>query len=88
VADPLDALHAVSDTVVGPNLRLKDNAIQALAILLFAGAGAVVGWLLGPDDSPAAGILLGTIAGLVAGLLISGLALGIYRLATRVRGKA
>lgn len=83
-SDPIDALHAVSDTIAGPNLRWKDNAVQAVAILGCAGLGALIGWLNAPSSSIAFGVLAGTIVGLVVGLLASGFVLGIYRLATRV----
>ena len=89
-----EALNVMTDTVVGPNVRLRDNLYQALAIgiavLLGAGAGAVIGLVAGPDDrgfNAAAGAVCGGIVGLLVGTLGSGLFLAIYRLVRHARGR-
>ena len=89
-----EALNVVTDTVVGPNVRLRDNLYQALVIgisvLLGVGAGAVIGLVASPDDrafSAAAGAICGGIVGLLLGTLGSGLFLAIYRLVRHARGR-
>jgi hypothetical protein len=79
--DSLEAYHTIADTVGGvPNLRGKDNAFQAIfvsisiaigggigALLVLAGVGGGVDWTIGA--------LIGGIAGLFGGTLLSGLVL-------------
>lgn len=79
----MEAYHAIADTVGGvPNLRGKDNAFQAIfvalsiaigggfgALLVLAGVGGGVDWTIGA--------LIGGIAGLFGGTLLSGLVLMI-----------
>src|SRR5687768_3516091 len=72
-----EAYNLVTDTVVGPNVRLSDNLLQAVAIgictLIGAGIGAIaVGHLL-------AGAMIGGFCGMVIGLFASGIFLMIYR---------
>jgi hypothetical protein len=69
----------VFDTVAGPNLRLRDNMIQLAACIAGVIIGAGVGLLVMKDSEPMAGLLVGTLIGLVAGVFLSGVALGIYR---------
>jgi len=81
--DNMEAYHTIADTVGGvPNLRGKDNAFQAIfvalsiaigggigALLVLAGVGGGVDWTIGA--------LIGGIAGLFGGTLLSGLVLMI-----------
>jgi hypothetical protein len=80
-----ETYNLVTDTVVGPNLRLWDNVIQGVAVLagLFLGAG--IGALV--VEERAMGAVLGGFIGLLAGLFGSGLFLMIYRATRHVRGK-
>ncbi|MFO0951985.1 MAG: hypothetical protein U0835_12695 [Isosphaeraceae bacterium] len=69
------------DAVVGPNLRLRDNLIQLVVIVLGtacgAGAGALYARSTGAD--PAFGAVAGGFAGVVASLLLSGAVIGLVR---------
>ena len=65
------AYNLVADTVTGPNVRLRDNLYQALAIFIGLVLGAVVG----------------AFVGLLAGLFGSGLFLMIYRAVQHARGR-
>ncbi len=68
----------LADKIGGiPNVRKKDNLYQALAIGLFVIVGAVVGAFLGEWPQ---GVLLGGLAGLIAGTLISGAVLTVIGL--------
>ena len=77
--------NLVTDIVSGPNVRLKDNLYQGLAILgcLFLGAG--IGFLAMTDGLM--GALLGGFIGLLVGLFGSGIFLMIYRAIKHARGK-
>jgi hypothetical protein len=70
----------LADKVGGvPNLRRKDNIYQGVAIGVFVIVGLVVGAVLGEWPQ---GVLLGGLAGLIGGTLISGTALtviGLFR---------
>ena len=78
-AEPKDGLSSketynfVSDTVVGINVRKKDNLIQGLIILVTIIIGLVIGQMYGGF------LLLGGLAGLIVGFLVSGISLMIYR---------
>jgi len=69
--------NMVTDTVTGPNVRLKDNLYQAAFISMSLLAGIVAGVLLAEDRFT--GALIGAVAGLIGGLLLSGMFLMIYR---------
>ena len=60
-----------------PNVRKKDNLYQAAAIGAFLIVGVVVGGFLGEWPE---GVLLGGLAGLIAGTLISGAVLTVIGL--------
>lgn len=83
---PEDA-QRVFDTVMGPNLRMSDNMIQAAAIsgggILCALIGAFWSWRT--DNHPMVGILLGGFAGVVLALFLSGAILGIVRFRSAVK---
>jgi hypothetical protein len=79
----------VFDTVVGPNLRLRDNLIQLAVIvagtLACAGGGAFYARSTGSD--PAGGAVLGGFAGVVLSFLLSGFVLGLVRMVLALRGR-
>jgi hypothetical protein len=85
VASARDAYNVVTDTIMGPNIRLRDNLLQGAAILIFAVIGAVIGAIFIEDRL--AGLLVGAVGGLIAGLFISGIGLMIYRGVRHMRGK-
>ena len=65
----------VFDTVAGPNIRLKDNLIQLVCVIV----GAVIGGVIGRFKGDQMGMLIGILAGLVGALVLSGLVIGILR---------
>jgi len=77
----LDSYHHVAETVgMLPSIRVKDNVVQAVTMLVCCLLGAGVGWLLradllGEDVPRAALIVMGAVAGVVVGLLVSGVVL-------------
>ncbi len=79
------AYNLVTDTVGGPNVRLKDNLYQGLAILVCLLMGAGIGCLAVTERLM--GALLGGFLGLLVGLFGSGIFLMIYRAARHARGK-
>jgi hypothetical protein len=91
-----EVFNVVTDTVVGPNLRTKDNLYQAIAIgiclLVGAAIGAVIGLLyisdpdLGATGGAAVGAVLGGILGMILGLFGSGTFWAVYRLVRHLRG--
>lgn len=77
--------NLVSDTIAGPNVRLKDNLYQGLAILICLLLGAGIGFLAISDGL--LGALLGGFIGLLAGLFGSGIFLMIFRSVKHARGQ-
>ena len=81
-----ESFKMVSDTVAGPNLRLKDNLIQGIAIfvclLLGAGIGAAV-----VVEERLVGAVAGGFVGMLVGLFASGIFLMIYRAVRHLRGR-
>jgi hypothetical protein len=72
---------AIADKVgLVPNLRVKDNLYQGVAVAVLTLAGATVGFFLGPATERSLGIGLGALAGLVVGGLLSGLVLMVVGL--------
>ena len=64
-----ETYQKVADTIgLVPNARWKDNLYQGFAVLVIAGIGVLIGFLLDGGEGALAGLLLG----LVAGLLLSG----------------
>lgn len=89
VGRPLSAVESynvVSDTLIGVNVRGRDNLVQLLAIVAGLILGAGVGVLASPRDR-VTGVVAGAFAGLLAGLLLSGFALMIYRGLRHARGR-
>ena len=75
---PDPTYNFLADKIGGvPNVRKKDNLYQAVAIGVFLIVGAVIGWFLGEWPQ---GVLLGGLAGLIAGTLISGAVLTVIGL--------
>jgi len=68
----------VIDTITGPNLRVSDNLIQAVAIGVFLLLGVAGGAIY--DASQPAAWIIGGLIGTVVGLIGSGAAIGVYRL--------
>ena len=79
------AYNLVTDTIAGPNVRLKDNLFQALAIFFCLLLGVGIGCLVVTER--VAGAVLGVVVGLLVGLLGSGLFLMIYRAVQHARGR-
>ncbi|MFN3165650.1 MAG: hypothetical protein ACE37H_01155 [Phycisphaeraceae bacterium] len=77
------AYNVVTDTVAGPNLRLRDNLFQGLAILVCLVLGVGLGYLVDGMDWA----ILGGFIGLLAGLFGSGIFLMIYRGVQHSRGR-
>jgi hypothetical protein len=71
-----DAYEIVADVVGGvPSLRWKDNLIQGLSILAAILGGALIGWAVAGEWW---GALTGAFAGLVGGLILSGVVLMVF----------
>ena len=78
---PDPTYNFLADKIGGvPNIRKKDNLYQAAAIGVFLIVGVVVGAFLGEWPQ---GVLLGGLAGLIAGTLISGAILTVIGLCRR-----
>jgi hypothetical protein len=77
--------NVVSDTVGGPNVRLRDNLLQAAAIFAGLILGAGIGALLATERI--VGALAGGFLGLLAGLFGSGIFVMVYRAVKHSRGK-
>jgi hypothetical protein len=80
-----EAYNLVTDTVAGPNVRLKDNLFQAVAIFVSLLLGAGIGALVASDL--ATGIVFGGFLGLLVGLFGSGIVLMIFRAVQHSRGR-
>ena len=76
--------NVVTDTVAGPNIRLRDNLFQAAAIFICAVLGALIAWIVwrGPGEA-----IAGAFVGLIVGLFGSGIFLMIYRAVRHISGK-
>jgi len=77
----------VFDTVMGPNLRLRDNLIQLAVIVAGTaiGAGVGAGYARASGNDPIAGVVLGAFAGLLLSLFLSGFVIGVVRAILAVR---
>ena len=85
-----ETYNAVSDTVTGVNVRREDNLYQGIAILVFALVGALIGYMMGRSDPNIPWYItggLGFVCGMFVGLMVSGLALGVYRGIRHMQGK-
>ena len=73
--------NVFADKIGGlPNLRMKDNLYQAIAIGAFVALGSLVGLLKGGWPG---GVAAGAISGMVVGLLLSGAVLTVIGLARK-----
>ena len=79
------AYNAVTDTVMGPNIRLKDNVIQSIIVVLGLVLGATIGAVV--VEARLAGALVGGFIGMVVGLFGSGIFLMVYRAVMHIRGR-
>jgi hypothetical protein len=96
-SDPSPSLNdatynIVTDTVTGVNLRMSDNLFQAVFILVSVILGAVivatVALVIKDTQFPwLAGAIVGAFAGLIIGVLASGIVLMIYRGWRHLKGK-
>jgi len=75
-----ETYNVVSDTLVGINVRKKDNIIQGLIILVTVIIGLVIGQTYGGF------LMLGGLGGLIIGFLVSGIFLMIYRAVKHASG--
>ena len=80
-----EAYNLVSDTVTGANVRWKDNFLQAVVILVCIVVGAGIGALMIQDWL--GGLLVGGFAGMVIGLLGSGIFLMVFRAVMHLCGR-
>ena len=77
---PPTPAQQVFDTVVGPNIRLRDNLIQLVCVAVGAGLGAAVaGWFANPADRRPL-MIAGAVTGVLVALLLSGAVIGVVRL--------
>jgi hypothetical protein len=79
--------NKVTDLVTGPNVRKSDNLFQGIAVAVFALAGFVVGNHYAKPDEKYTARLVGVLAGLIAGVILSGTAIGVYRALRHKKGK-
>lgn len=79
--------NLVTDLVTGPNLRWRDNLIQGVIVLIFALAGLVIGPMFFHGEVLLLGLVGGLVLGLLAGVLVSGIAIMIYRGVRHAQGK-
>ena len=64
-----ETYDTVADTVgLVPSLRLMDNVIQGVTVVVVTGIGALVGFL----TNGGAGLAVGSLVGLIGSLLVSG----------------
>ncbi len=79
------AYNVVTDLGGGPNVRLKDNLYQGLAILVCMLIGAGVGMIIA--DEMMLGLIAGGFIGVLVGLFGSGIFIMVYRGLSHARGK-
>lgn len=77
----------IADTVIGPNLRWKDNLIQAVVIAACTVAGPIIAMQIPLLARSGMAVLGGLMGGLLLGLFGSGIFLMIYRGVRHMRGK-
>lgn len=81
-----EAYNVVTDIVVGPNVRMRDNLLQGAVILVCAVVGVLIGhFFIKIEDWN--GAVIGGLAGLLVGLFGSGIFLMVYRGFRHFRGK-
>jgi hypothetical protein len=77
--------HVITDTVTGANLRWKDNLFQAVGTVVLTAVGAGIAYALAEEPLPA--MLIGALGGLIAGALLTGVILMIYRAVKHIHGQ-
>jgi len=89
-----ETYNIVSDTITGVNVRRTDNLIQAAVVVVFAILGTALGLLASEgvfgvdlEFSARTGAVVGVTTGMVVGLLVSGLAIGLFRLYKHASGQ-
>ena len=87
-----EAYNVVTDTVTGVNVRWSDNKFQAIFVCISMVVMAFLGGLLAALNSRwnlpwYGGALIGSFAGLVIGIIGSGIFLMIYRGVRHIKGK-
>lgn len=78
--------NLITDTVTGPNVRLKDNLYQGFVILACLLLGGVVGFAV-PSEARWVTVGIAAFVGLFVGLIGSGIFIMIYRAVKHVKGK-
>jgi hypothetical protein len=64
-----ETYDTVADTIgLVPSVRLKDNVIQGITVVVVTGIAALVGFVMGGTT----GLAVGALLGLVGSLLVSG----------------
>ena len=76
--DAMNTYQTITDTVTGVNVRGSDNLIQLLAVVVFTVIGALIGAIVNYQSPMMIGLF--GFGGLVAGILLSGAVIGVYRL--------
>ncbi len=84
--------NVVTDTLTGVNVRWSDNKFQALFVFYSVVATALLGALIATLNSHwnlpwYGGALIGSFAGLIVGILGSGVFLMFYRFVQHIKGK-
>jgi hypothetical protein len=75
-----DSVQRVFDTVAGPNVRLKDNLLQLVAVIVGAAAGIGIGRAMAPtEEDQGLYMMAGAAMGLVVSVVVSGVVIGIIR---------
>lgn len=72
----MDKYQTVADTVGGPSLRIKDNLVQALIVILSTLLGAGIGFAYHGTN----GALIGGVSAMILSTLLSGLVIMILGL--------
>ena len=91
VSSGVAAYNIVSDTVTGVNVRKSDNKFQAIfitvTVAILASVGAILVILNTDWKIPwYGGAMIGTLAGLIIGVILSGIYLMVYRAWRHLRG--
>jgi len=84
--------NVVTDTVTGVNIRWSDNRFQALfvlgSVIVLALLGGIAAFANAQWDLPwYGGAIAGAFIGLVAGTIVSGVILMLFRASRHLKGK-
>lgn len=88
----ISTYNVVTDTVTGVNVRWSDNKFQAVFVLASVVLSSLLGAILSLLNSSSnlpwfGGAIIGSFAGLIIGILASGIFLMFYRAARHIKGK-